>query len=162
MLIAYCIGCLATVVPVPAGLAGTDPGLVGVLILYGFPATASVDAVFVNHAASIWVPGSAALSRGCRPGEREPSSARPSCQRRSWLGGFRLAEATGTETVDRPGAETDRAFCATASSVVETALELDGGGPGWGALRSSGLRFVVGTVFMRALISGASSQVRDR
>jgi uncharacterized membrane protein YbhN (UPF0104 family) len=61
MLIAYCIGCLATVVPVPAGLAGTDSGLAGVLILYGFPATASVDAVFVDHAASIWVPGSGGL-----------------------------------------------------------------------------------------------------
>ena len=84
------------------------------------------------------------------------------CQHRSRLGRFRLAEATGTETVDRPGAETDRALGSSASSVVETALELDGGGPGWGALRSSGLRFVVGTVFMRALISGASSQVRDR
>jgi uncharacterized membrane protein YbhN (UPF0104 family) len=30
---------------------------VGALMLYGLPATASVGAVFVYHAISIWVPG---------------------------------------------------------------------------------------------------------
>ena len=57
MLIAYCIGYLATAIPVPAGLGVLDAGLAGALVLYGLPATASVGAVLVYHAISIWVPG---------------------------------------------------------------------------------------------------------
>ena len=56
VLIAYCIGYLATAVPMPAGLAVLDSGLAGALILYGLPATASIGAVLVYHAISIWVP----------------------------------------------------------------------------------------------------------
>jgi uncharacterized membrane protein YbhN (UPF0104 family) len=57
VLIAYCIGYLATAVPLPAGLGVLDAGLAGALVLYGLPATASVGAVLVYHAISIWVPG---------------------------------------------------------------------------------------------------------
>jgi uncharacterized membrane protein YbhN (UPF0104 family) len=57
VLIAYCIGYLATAIPVPAGLGVLDAGLAGALVLYGLPATASVGAVLVYHAISIWVPG---------------------------------------------------------------------------------------------------------
>lgn len=57
VLIAYCIGYLATAVPIPAGLGVLDSGLAGALILYGLPATASVGAVLIYHAISIWVPG---------------------------------------------------------------------------------------------------------
>ena len=57
MLIAYCIGYLATIVTVPAGLGVPDSGPVGALIFCGFPATGSVGAVSVYHASSIWVPG---------------------------------------------------------------------------------------------------------
>jgi hypothetical protein len=103
MVIAYCIAYLATFAPVPAGLGVPDSGLVGALILCGFPAMASVGAVFVNHAASIWVPGSGGLIAAVDParGNHRPRAHRR--QRRSRLGGFRPAEATGTETVDRPG-----------------------------------------------------------
>jgi uncharacterized membrane protein YbhN (UPF0104 family) len=55
--IAYCIGYLATAVPMPAGLGVLDSGLAGALVLYGLPATASVGAVLAYHAISIWVPG---------------------------------------------------------------------------------------------------------
>jgi len=61
MAIADCIGYLATSPPVPAGLEVPDSGLVGALILCGFPATASVGALFVYHASSIWVPGMGGL-----------------------------------------------------------------------------------------------------
>src|SRR5262249_5227140 len=47
VLIAYCIGYLATAVPMPAGLGVLDSGLAGALVLYGLPATASVGAVLV-------------------------------------------------------------------------------------------------------------------
>jgi hypothetical protein len=55
--IAYCIGYLATMVPMPAGLGVLDSGLAGALVLYGLKPTASVTAVLVYHAISIWVPG---------------------------------------------------------------------------------------------------------
>jgi uncharacterized membrane protein YbhN (UPF0104 family) len=57
VLIAYCIGYLATAIPMPAGLGVLDSGLAGALVLYGLPAPAAVGAVLVYHAISIWVPG---------------------------------------------------------------------------------------------------------
>jgi uncharacterized membrane protein YbhN (UPF0104 family) len=47
VLIAYCIGYLATAVPMPAGLGVLDSGLAGALVLYGLPAPAAVGAVLV-------------------------------------------------------------------------------------------------------------------
>lgn len=55
--IAYCIGYLTTMIPVPAGLGVLDSGLAGSLVLYGMKPTAAVSAVLVYHAISIWVPG---------------------------------------------------------------------------------------------------------
>jgi uncharacterized membrane protein YbhN (UPF0104 family) len=57
VLIAYCIGYLATLIPIPAGLGVLDSGLAGALVLYGLSPAASVGAVLVYHAISIWVPG---------------------------------------------------------------------------------------------------------
>jgi uncharacterized membrane protein YbhN (UPF0104 family) len=55
--IAYCIGYLATAVPMPAGLGVLDSGLAAALVLYGMPPAAAVGAVLVYHAIAIWVPG---------------------------------------------------------------------------------------------------------
>jgi uncharacterized membrane protein YbhN (UPF0104 family) len=55
--VAYFIGYLATVIPMPAGLAVLDSGLAGALVLYGFSPAASVSAVLAYHAISVWVPG---------------------------------------------------------------------------------------------------------
>jgi uncharacterized membrane protein YbhN (UPF0104 family) len=57
VLIAYCIGYLATLIPMPAGLGVLDSGLAGALVLYGLSPAASVGAVLVYHAIAIWVPG---------------------------------------------------------------------------------------------------------
>jgi uncharacterized membrane protein YbhN (UPF0104 family) len=57
IVIAYCIGYLATAVPMPAGLGVLDSGLAAALVLYGLPPAASVGAVLVYHAIAIWVPG---------------------------------------------------------------------------------------------------------
>jgi uncharacterized membrane protein YbhN (UPF0104 family) len=55
--VAYFIGYLATMMPIPAGLGVLDSGLAGALVLYGFSPAASVGAVLVYHAISVWVPG---------------------------------------------------------------------------------------------------------
>jgi uncharacterized membrane protein YbhN (UPF0104 family) len=55
--VAYFVGYLATLIPMPAGLGVLDSGLAGALVLYGFSPTASVGAVLVYHAISVWVPG---------------------------------------------------------------------------------------------------------
>ncbi len=55
--VAYCIGYLATLIPIPAGLGVLDSGLAGALVLYGFSPAASVGSVLVYHAISVWVPG---------------------------------------------------------------------------------------------------------
>jgi uncharacterized membrane protein YbhN (UPF0104 family) len=73
--IAYCIGYLATAIPMPAGLGVLDTGLAAALVLYGLPPAASVGAVLVYHAIAIWVPGAGGLAawlpasgrRGLRP-----------------------------------------------------------------------------------------------
>jgi uncharacterized membrane protein YbhN (UPF0104 family) len=57
MAVAYFIGYLATMIPIPLGLGVLDSGLAGALVLYGFSPTASVSAVLVYHAISVWVPG---------------------------------------------------------------------------------------------------------
>ncbi|HJS95338.1 MAG TPA: lysylphosphatidylglycerol synthase transmembrane domain-containing protein [Solirubrobacteraceae bacterium] len=55
--VAYFVGYLATMIPVPAGLGVLDSGLAGALVLYGFSPAASIGAVLVYHAISVWVPG---------------------------------------------------------------------------------------------------------
>jgi hypothetical protein len=59
--VAYFIGYLATMMPMPAGLGVLDSGLAGALVMYGFAPAASVGAVLVYHAISIWVPGMGGL-----------------------------------------------------------------------------------------------------
>lgn len=60
--VAYFIGYLATMIPTPAGLGVLDSGLAGALVLYGFSPAASVGAVLVYHAISVWIPGLGALA----------------------------------------------------------------------------------------------------
>jgi uncharacterized membrane protein YbhN (UPF0104 family) len=55
--VAYFVGYVATMIPMPAGLAVLDSGLAGALVLYGFSPAASVGAVLVYHAISVWIPG---------------------------------------------------------------------------------------------------------
>lgn len=91
VLIAYCIGYLATAVPMPAGIGVLDSGLAGALVLYGLPATASVGAVLLYHAISIWVPGFGGLLAWLST--RRAVTARRPAIARAGLGGLQLAEA---------------------------------------------------------------------
>lgn len=75
--VAYFIGYLATMIPVPAGLGVLDSGLAGALVLYGFSPVASVSAVLAYHAISVWVPGLGGLLAWLPSRARHPADAAP-------------------------------------------------------------------------------------
>ncbi len=53
---AYLIGELGGLIPVPGGIGGVDAGLVGTLVLYRLPLTAATSAVLAYRAIALWVP----------------------------------------------------------------------------------------------------------
>jgi uncharacterized membrane protein YbhN (UPF0104 family) len=53
---AYVIGQLGNLVPLPAGIGGVELGLVGMLVLYGEKAVPSTAAVLIYRAIQLWVP----------------------------------------------------------------------------------------------------------
>ncbi len=54
--IAYLIGELGGLIPVPGGLGGVDAGLVGTFVVYGVPITSAASAVLAYRAIALWVP----------------------------------------------------------------------------------------------------------
>jgi uncharacterized protein (TIRG00374 family) len=54
--IAYLIGELGGLIPVPGGIGGVDAGLVGTLVLYNVPITVATSAVLAYRAIALWVP----------------------------------------------------------------------------------------------------------
>ncbi len=56
IVLAYQIGYLANIVPVPGGIGVLDGGLVGMLTLYGTSATTATAVVLIYHAISLWIP----------------------------------------------------------------------------------------------------------
>jgi uncharacterized protein (TIRG00374 family) len=61
---AYLIGELGGLIPIPGGIGGVDAGLVGTFVLYKVPITAAASAVLAYRAIALWVPailGSAAF-----------------------------------------------------------------------------------------------------
>ena len=62
--IAYLVGELGGLIPVPGGIGGVDAGLVGALVLFNVPITSATSAVLAYRAVALWVPavlGSAAF-----------------------------------------------------------------------------------------------------
>jgi uncharacterized protein (TIRG00374 family) len=53
---AYLIGELGGLIPVPGGIGGVDAGLVGTFVLYNVPSTAAASAVLAYRAIALWVP----------------------------------------------------------------------------------------------------------
>jgi uncharacterized protein (TIRG00374 family) len=53
---AYLIGELGGLIPVPGGIGGVDAGLVGTFVLYNVPITAAASAVLAYRAIALWVP----------------------------------------------------------------------------------------------------------
>ncbi len=56
LVLAYIIGYLANLIPVPGGIGVLEGGLAGMLILCGAPATQAAAAVLVYHAIAFWIP----------------------------------------------------------------------------------------------------------
>ena len=56
LIVAYIIGYLANLVPVPGGIGVLEGGLAGTLMIYGAPGTQAVAAVLVYHAVAFWLP----------------------------------------------------------------------------------------------------------
>jgi uncharacterized protein (TIRG00374 family) len=54
--IAYLIGELGGLIPVPGGIGGVDAGLVGTLVLYNVPIASATAAVLAYRAIALWVP----------------------------------------------------------------------------------------------------------
>jgi glycosyltransferase 2 family protein len=53
---AYLIGQLGNWLPVPGGIGGTELGLVGALLLFGFPAVTATAAVLLYRVIELWIP----------------------------------------------------------------------------------------------------------
>ncbi len=71
LMLAYFIGYLATLLPVPAGIGVLDSGLAGMLVVYGMHGSYAVTAVLAYHAISVWVPGVGGLYAWIRTGRAE-------------------------------------------------------------------------------------------
>ena len=56
VLMAYLIGQLGGVLPLPGGLGGIDGGLIGTLIVYGIDPAAAAAAVFAYRIVLFWIP----------------------------------------------------------------------------------------------------------
>jgi uncharacterized protein (TIRG00374 family) len=80
--IAYLIGELGGLIPVPGGIGGVDAGLVGMLALYNVPITHAASAVLAYRAIALWVPALlaapafVALRRSLRNGQQRPRELR--------------------------------------------------------------------------------------
>jgi uncharacterized protein (TIRG00374 family) len=53
---AYLLGMIANMVPIPGGIGAVDLGLVGMLAVYGAPLSTAAAAVLIYRAISLWVP----------------------------------------------------------------------------------------------------------
>jgi uncharacterized membrane protein YbhN (UPF0104 family) len=72
--LAFLIGYLGNIIPVPGGIGALDGGLTGALVLYGANPTMAAAAVLVYHALVLWIPtllGTIAFLR-LRPTIHEP------------------------------------------------------------------------------------------
>ncbi len=56
LVLAYLIGELGGLIPVPGGIGGIDAGLVGTLLLFHVSITLAAGAVLVYRAIALWVP----------------------------------------------------------------------------------------------------------
>jgi len=54
--LAYQIGYLSNIIPIPGNIGVLDASVVGMFVLYGVPATLATAATVVYHAIALWVP----------------------------------------------------------------------------------------------------------
>jgi uncharacterized membrane protein YbhN (UPF0104 family) len=56
LVLAYQIGYLSNLIPIPGNIGVLDGSLVGMFVLYGVPATLATAATVVYHAIALWIP----------------------------------------------------------------------------------------------------------
>jgi hypothetical protein len=56
VVMAYFVGTLADLLPLPGGIGGVDGGMIGVLLAFGVPGSRAAVAVFIYRALSFWLP----------------------------------------------------------------------------------------------------------
>jgi hypothetical protein len=56
LVLGYQIGYLANMIPIPGGVGVLEGGLLGALLLYGFPAAPTAAAIILYHAIAVWLP----------------------------------------------------------------------------------------------------------
>lgn len=79
IVLAYQIGYLSNLIPIPGGIGVLDGSLVGLFVLYGISATLATAATVVYHAIALWIPamwGTAAFLI-LRRTRKRPLSLRP-------------------------------------------------------------------------------------
>ena len=87
IVLAYQLGYLANVLPIPGNIGTLEAGFVGMLVLYGARATPSAAAAVVYHAIALWIPatwGTVAFIR-LRRSHNEPLTPRPPREERAQL-----------------------------------------------------------------------------
>jgi uncharacterized membrane protein YbhN (UPF0104 family) len=83
LVLAYQLGYLSNIIPIPGGIGVLDGGIAAALILYGVPAGSAAAAVLVYHALVLWIPtllGTIAFLR-LRSTLHEPLRLRPEPER---------------------------------------------------------------------------------
>jgi uncharacterized membrane protein YbhN (UPF0104 family) len=80
LVLAYTIGYVANMLPIPGGIGVLDAGLTGALVLYGVSPAHAAAAVLVYHAIALWVPGLGGLIGYLRV---RPRLIKPDVARRS-------------------------------------------------------------------------------
>jgi len=56
LVMAYYLGMLANVLPIPGGIGGVDGGMIGALIAFGVPSSLAIVSVLTYRAFSFWLP----------------------------------------------------------------------------------------------------------
>ena len=104
IVLAYQIGYLSNLIPVPGNIGVLDGSLVGMLVLYGAAATTATAATVVYHAIALWIPamwGTVAFVI-LRRTRHEPITLRPPREvrrrRRRERRSGKALEQTGTDT----------------------------------------------------------------
>jgi Lysylphosphatidylglycerol synthase TM region len=77
LVLAYTIGYIANMLPIPGGIGVLDAGLAGALALYGIAPAHAAAAVLVYHAIALWVPGVGGLVGYVRVRPRVMNRYRP-------------------------------------------------------------------------------------
>lgn len=102
IVLAYQIGYLSNLIPIPGGIGVLDGSFVGMFALYGISATFATSATLVYHAISLWVPamwGTVAFLMLQR--NRDPIELRPSREERRALRAARRAIRAATRRSER-------------------------------------------------------------